>query len=87
MPAGTDFSFETTLSAEKMDQLLSNACLRRYSVVYKHLGVSENGAHKLVTVSFSDPKDAERFRAAVQGGRPAKPQPKKRGLLATLGLG
>ena len=61
-------SFQTRMTADTVDQILSKACVRKYDVAYK---VAEDGARKLVTVKFSDPRDVDRFKAAIHSHHPA----------------
>ena len=62
-------SFQTRMTADTLEQILSQSCVRKYDVAYKPIAVSEDGARKHVTVTFTDPRDRDRFKAAVHSRR------------------
>jgi len=62
-------SFQTRLTADRLEQILSQACLRKYDIAYKPIAVVEDGVRKLVTVTFTDPRDRDRFKAAIHSRR------------------
>jgi hypothetical protein len=64
-------SFQTRMTADTLEDILSKACVRKFDVAYKPLAVAEDAARKLVTVTFSDPKDRDRFKAAIHSRRQA----------------
>jgi hypothetical protein len=66
---GIVLSFQTRMAADTVDQLLSQACVRKYDVAYKSMAIEQDGTRKLVTVTFTDPKDRDRFKAVIHARR------------------
>ena len=66
--SNTTLSFQTRMTADTLEQILGQACLRKYDIAYGPLAV-EDGARKHVTVTFADPKDRDRFKAAINSRR------------------
>jgi hypothetical protein len=68
MNSGIVLSFQTRMTADTLEDILTKACVRKFDVAYK---MAEDAARKLVTVTFTDPKDCDRFKAAIHSRRPA----------------
>ena len=64
----TILSFQTRMTADTLEQILSQACLRKYDIAYGPLAVEDAG-RKHVTVTFADPRDRDRFKAAITSRR------------------
>ncbi len=74
-----DLRLKTSLSYERVENLLSKACEKLYSMTLDGFEETKSGPRKVIRISFEDPADRERFRVNFQRSRdssaPSVPHP------------
>jgi hypothetical protein len=69
MTAHHDLRLRTSLPYERVENMLTSACSKVYSMTLDGIEETKSGPRKVIRISFEDPADRERFRITFQKAR------------------